>query len=79
MLAQRPAHRDARPGAFAYIHTMHILFIGGTRFVGLSMEQDALRRSRTVPDARPGMRRLGDNRNANLLKRACGIGVALRR
>ena len=81
MLAQRPAHRDARTGAFAYIHTMHILFIGGTRFVGLAMAQEALRRDhrvdvfhrgRTGLDALPGARHLIGDRGTDLAVLAGG-------
>lgn len=92
MLAQRPAHHDARSCAiactFAYIRTVHTLFIGGKRLIGLAMAQEALRlghrvdvfqRGRTGPDARPGAKHLGGDRNADLSKGAGGIGLALRR
>jgi 2'-hydroxyisoflavone reductase len=81
MLAQPPAGPHAGALRFAYIRTMHLLFIGGTRFVGRAMVEQALRRGhrvdvfhrgRTAAGAPPGARHLIGDRNGDLSALAGG-------
>ncbi len=75
MLAQPLVGRAPSRAGFAYIHTMQILFIGGTRFVGRAMAAEALRRDHRVDlfhrghtgaDALPGARHLLGDRMQDL-------------
>jgi len=81
MLAQPPADSRGRARRFAYIRTMHLLFIGGTRFVGRAMVEEALRRGhrvdvfhrgRTGTDALTGARHVIGDRNSDLSALAGG-------